>query len=240
MSKRGGKSKGSGGGAAKQIQSKPLDLISKAQNLDELVDTLIYDCDIPGIDRTSLQNADFNLLRDSCYEMAAVFEEFPQAKSALVSLEASGLGENTYASASYSGEIILNTKFYRNPELYRSTYEHDVSTRHHPKGTEPKHTLAHETGHVLETALVNKYMSGEPSHLKLQARGSRIYSEKVVKEALINLTEGRISGTIKVSKYALKNYSETLAECVADYRANGSKSAPLSREVYKILKRELG
>lgn len=33
--------------------------------------------------------------------------------------------------------------------------------------------------------------------------------------------------------------SEALAECVADYMANGSKAKPLSRAVYNVLKNEL-
>ena len=43
-----------------------------------------------------------------------------------------------------------------------------------------------------------------------------------------------------VSRYATTNRSETLAECVADYAANGTNAKPLSVAVWNILKRELG
>lgn len=42
-----------------------------------------------------------------------------------------------------------------------------------------------------------------------------------------------------VSGYARKNRGECLAECVSDYMQNGNKANPLSREVFKILKREV-
>ena len=44
----------------------------------------------------------------------------------------------------------------------------------------------------------------------------------------------------EISKYALWNLNETLAEAVADYVANGENAALLSREIWKVLKKELG
>ena len=43
----------------------------------------------------------------------------------------------------------------------------------------------------------------------------------------------------RVSKYALRNDSECLAECVADYVANRGKANPLSKAVWSVLKNEL-
>lgn len=44
----------------------------------------------------------------------------------------------------------------------------------------------------------------------------------------------------EISGYAKTNDSECLAEAVADYILNKDKAAPLSKEIWKILKKELG
>lgn len=43
----------------------------------------------------------------------------------------------------------------------------------------------------------------------------------------------------EISSYALRNYSETVAEAVQDYYKNGYDAAILSIQIIKVLQREL-
>lgn len=241
--KRGGSStKGKSGATAEKKAEKKTpnsELFLKAKTINEVAGTLKY---IYGIDsnKEDLKSVDFETLKQSCYEMGAVLDAFPQAKSTVTSLQVEELG-NSYASATQMGGVLkINKSFYSNRANFERDYRADVISGYHPLGSNTSHILAHETGHQLETALVNKYMAKESYTMRAQARSDRVYATKVIDEAVKSLGLNKNSAKLSVSRYAKKNDSETLAECVAEYRARGSKSSALSREVWKILKRELG
>ena len=113
----------------------------------------------------------------------------------------------------------------------------------------------HEMGHILERALIGK----NKGHVE-DWSSYNIYAENLVREAAANVQatpeskrritnyEGKISFQKisidqlrrQISNYAKTNYSEILAEAVCDYVTNGENARPLSKEIWKILKRELG
>ena len=105
---------------------------------------------------------------------------------------------------------------------------------------------SHETGHMLERAII---LMHEKSLLGCaRAWNKCTYATQILHEACSNLKKGAYKGQGmtnnafigQVSQYALTNRSEALAECVKDYCKNGANSKPVSIEVWKILKRELG
>ena len=69
------------------------------------------------------------------------------------------------------------------------------------------------------------------------------FGKKVCSEALKNAKKqtGKTYADLiyDVSDYAKADRSECMAECVADYMMNGEDASILSKEVWKILKREL-
>ena len=120
------------------------------------------------------------------------------------------------------------------------------TTGFHPKNTGVLETGSHEMGHLLERALIEQSGS-EDTYSKLDQWRKCTQAKSVVSDACKRAKkteEGRglINSQLKaqVSGYATADASECLAECVADYIANGEKASILSREVWKILKERLG
>ncbi len=97
--------------------------------------------------------------------------------------------------------------------------------------------ISHEMGHGLESALAQR----NGTSLERHNEATRIVSKaaKVVKSSSQG-KDMKINDMVsQISSYATKNRSETLAEAVADYRANGARAKPLSRAIWAELKREL-
>ena len=100
--------------------------------------------------------------------------------------------------------------------------------------------------------MIDKYILSRGSDYYTRLEASNAWntsklSGKVISEACKDAKKTPAGKGLKntdlirgVSGYATKNRSETLAECVADYTANGTSAKPLSVAVWKILKRELG
>lgn len=196
----------------------------------------------------SLKDADIKAVEPALKAIDSVLTEFPKVQEMRIVKRIAGeeLNENIFAQASFDGVITVNTNSnrYGNAGILEKEYQKSVEKGFHPQGTTAKDIAAHETGHLLEKALIEKNVSGfnQLDTLLNRANAWRKSSEsrRVIKEAT-KACKGRISTRVsEVSKYAESNRSEALAECVADYQANGENAKPLSKEVWKILKRELG
>ncbi len=203
--------------------------------------------------RHELAGQNFDNVRKAAAGMESILTEFPQAAQIIsqMSLRGADLGKGTYAQASFYGSITLGNHYFgKTEDGLAKNYDHDVSTHWHPEGTNKDGIAVHETGHLLEAALVRKYISGSDYWARLDradAWNKHRFSSKIVSEAC-KAAKKTPGGSGKknaelisdVSRYASKNRAETLAECVADYRANGAGAKPLSVAVWGILKRELG
>lgn len=69
------------------------------------------------------------------------------------------------------------------------------------------------------------------------------FAPKVVDEAFNNMgvktRQDRANIAHKLSKYATKNDAELMAEAFADAMSNKDKAQEISKEIFKILKREM-
>lgn len=222
---------------------------AEAENLGELHDYMTARNQV-WVDYGSLENFDFKSVRNAASEMEFIMNEFPQAKGAFDTLQ----GKNKvggYASASLSGKITLAGQYFSNDAVLQERYQGDLFGKFHPEGTTGNNVVTHESGHLLEAALVkraNNNMATPYDHIAAVSDwNNHTFSKKIVSEAAKAAKKtpdgkGKRNAQLisDVSGYAKQDRSETLAECVADYRANGANAKPLSREVWKILKRELG
>lgn len=174
-------------------------------------------------------------------------QEFPKFAPALRVIDSMTSSGNTVAQAVINGTVTVNSKYYTRRSDLEIIATRDEQSRFHPAGTKADDFIAHELGHVMETALI--YRNGRKwSEWNKCTQATRIIGEAA--KALKKMPEGKhpVTGrrytigdlVAQVSQYAGKNRSEALAECVADYYRNGSNAKPLSREVWKALKKELG
>lgn len=193
-----------------------------------------------------LEGKDLGMLKTASEEIINIRKEFPQAAGAFAELNGEEARAGVYASASRITGNIMISDMMSNVEKARQTYNLDVALGFHPKGTTSDHIITHESGHILEKALLDKAYANDP-YGRQAAFFGRTEAKRIVKNAVTAIKkthEGKGARTEsligQISKYAGKNRSETLAEAVADYRANGVNAKPLSRAIWAELKKELG
>lgn len=151
--------------------------------------------------------------------------------------------------AQYSGginQITASEARYKNRETLLKTYEGDVKSGYHPKGTTADDILAHETGHALERLLGDRALAklGKTDFATMWDYGFKDKATRdLVSQACKNIKktpfgDGKHVSRLKydLSRYATKNASETYAEAIADYRRNGKKANPLSIEIVRLTK----
>lgn len=182
----------------------------------------------------AIEQLDFACVRSSAYGVEKVLDEFPQAQKTFAGF---GVSNSGVMCASFTGKISYNPKYYDTPEHLKSMIMGD-KTGFHPKNTGIIETGSHEMGHILELALINKNNGGVFAWNKC-TEAQRVVGEacKIAKKAT-KKNYSVLKG--EVSRYSLKTPSECMAEAVADYIANGENASLLSKEIWKILKKELG
>lgn len=200
--------------------------------------------------KSSVDGMNFDVVRSAAAEIEYIPKEFPKAAGLIHVLNGDETRSSAYASATFHGALQLSPKMMGDATALANSYARDVSTRWHPEGTNERHIATHELGHLLEGAMVHLRHT-DPGYYgtldRINAWNKHKYATQVVSEAARavkktaqgrGLTNDQLVS--QVSRYATKNRSETLAEAVADYRANGLNAKPLSIEIWKVLKRELG
>lgn len=247
MGGNGSSSMSAGGGAAQATVQPSIDT---ARSVHDLEQYMLREHGISFSD--SVQGMNVEVLRKGMRGLDTVMREFPELNDIIVDLDTDA-PRNAYASASlkgFEGTVTLDI----NPSYFKHEGLIETSIRSHP-GFHPKNTdaaaiMAHEAGHALEQLVgQKKYGTGWElcDAIERSKEARRIIGEaaKAVKKTPAGKQANGRQKTIdalvgEVSRYAKKNRSEALAECVSDYVTNGANAHPISQEVWNILKRELG
>lgn len=243
--KRGGSStQGKSGPAEKKVEKKSEPSAMDAQNTDELIQYMKKKYGI-SMYKSDLDKADFETIKEQVSALEEVLQEFPGAQKAFRGFEVlkpkAMAKPSYYAQASMmSGVIMLNSKYFANPTAANAKYKLDLATKFHPEGTTLRNVTTHEAGHILERALVLKYLPSVSDYAaRVDAYSGGRFADEVVRRAVNRLGKadksmGKSYLREQISRYATTNFQETLAEGVADYMANRSKAKPLSKAIYKV------
>lgn len=195
----------------------------------------------------------FEAVKQAASDLESLYKEFGSVVDIRV-ISDNESRKNAFASCSFDGHINFNPDQFSSVEKIEKSYEHSVQVAFHPYGTTWKDIMVHEMGHGLVSSLLKKiHGSGGPGTESYYKRvidwNKNQTCGRIVREAIKAVKAEQRSLGIKpfstdswcrsVSDYAGYNRAETIAECVADYRRNRENANPLSREVWKILKREL-
>lgn len=222
-----------------------------AKTIDNISDLRTYAKDSLGIELgKSLDTVDYGLVQQAVSDYEFLKSEFPQWDGTVTKLQARQLGK--YVNAQTDGKkITLSQQMYSDPTKFANEVAAAESRHYYPKGTTNITTAVHEMGHTFEQAMIDKVMPDDGTALRrydrIVAWNNGVYSKKIISEAAKNAKKtpdgkGKLNNQLisDVSRYATTKSSETLAECVRDYYINRQNANPLSREVWKILKREFG
>ncbi len=205
------------------------------------------------LDVASLSGLTFENVREAAQGMERIIDEFPQAKTLVGNMSLKGVRtkNGVMAQAGFYGNVQVSDHYYAKSETQLGqTYDRSAKSGFHPAGTTKADIATHEMGHVLDSALIRKAIPGNSYWDKIDRANAwkkSTISGKVISEACKAVKKTPAGKGMKnaqlisaVSQYATANRAETLAECVADYAANGANAKPLSVAVWSILKRELG
>ena len=227
-----------------QSKVKTIEYIEDAQNWDELEKKLL-EMRI-GLD-PAVRQLDFLSVRESISGIEYVYEEFSKARPFFKGLS---IDWNGIMTTEYSGRINFN------PEVYATR---ESALRAHGIGKDYAWPLsfkdvdscfgtgAHEGGHILEKALI-ELSDFVDADKKSELWNIGYYPSIIVHEAYEEL--------IKLEKYKRMSISqlkaqisasavndpdfECMAEAIRDVAVNGEDSAPLSKAIWRILKKRLG
>lgn len=219
--------------------------IESVEDTQTFVEMKSYMKQTYGIDVSdSVGNLDFQSVREGVQGIEYVMQEFPQAQTSFKTI---GTKKNGIMCAGYDGDINFNPGYYQTRQSVINV--HGDGTSHlHPKGNNAFGSGCHEAGHILEKALIDKSSDGQ-SLLGKSSWRDCTYAKAIVSDACKTVKKlpeckGMSFTQLKraISEYAAPPYSvsECLAEAVCDYALNGEEAAPLSREIWKLLKKELG
>ena len=188
-----------------------------------------------------------------------VYNKYPQLKGFVRNFE-TGAMKTTYAQFKYGygpkGNVIslrTSSTLMDTIEKAKSHYERDISKNFHPKGTTFEDVIVHEYGHVLDAYLTAKKIGiKDIKHDKITLEEmkslfneykSRPVSTDIINQAFENLGITDIKEKSQVisnlSRYASQSRKETFAEAFADYMANGKNTQPLSKEIVKLIDKEM-
>lgn len=193
----------------------------------------------------SVKILDYTTVQQSMTGIEKVINEFPQAKQTLTGI---GTSKNGVMCAGYNGKINFNPAYYADGKPSVATcMVQGNTTGFHPKNTGVLETGSHEMGHLLERTLIEQSVNDGKYPFGAFAWNDCTESKAIISQACKTVKktpEGKglrnVQLKSQVSGYATKNDSECLAECVADYVANGDGASILSKEVWKMLKERLG
>jgi SPP1 gp7 family putative phage head morphogenesis protein len=155
-----------------------------------------------------------------------IFNMYPQLKGSMKTIQMDSTMGNSIASVSYGGALKISTRHFWDTKESAKMYDRCIRLDFHPKGTEYMDVITHECSHMIERITDWNEFAPKVTNEALSYLGiTSIKDKQLVAQSL--------------SKYATYNEAEFMAESFADAISNGDKAKPISKEILKIINREL-
>lgn len=136
-----------------------------------------------------------------------------------------------YLGFDISGTLVFNPEVYQTYQAMQKATSNQISK-----------VGAHEAGHVIELALIEKVVKENDSLNKFELWDECTIAGQLVISACRNVSGGTTKNyrtlVLGISEYALETPSECLAEAVSDYYANGDNASELSKEICRLIEEE--
>lgn len=188
-----------------------------------------------------------------------VYDKYPELKGFVRKFETGSMNK-TYAHFRYGynkdGNVLslkTSSTLMDTIEKAKEHYNKDLKRAFHPKGTTYEDVIVHEFGHVIDAYLTAKKLGiSEINHNKITKEemvklfyeyDSKAVSTSIIDQAFKNLDiiemKDKSEAIRSLSRYSLESRRETFAEAFADYMANGENAHPISKEIFKIVNKEM-
>ena len=191
-----------------------------------------------------VMSTDGEVLKDLYDTLRQMKADYPELMAGLTSL--TDYTNNDSFAATNGTALRVNTAYFGNTEGLDTLYASTVASGFHPAGTTWRDIDTHELGHVAVHAIGQKLYSNQADFTKAWNNGT--LPARLVHEAYQEIKSAPTSYGFpngvpseadlrkSISRYATKNYHETVAEAWADYHANGANgSRAMSRAIYAVM-----
>lgn len=146
-----------------------------------------------------------------------------------------------------SHQVVVNSPKYSDFSKGDAAVQKDVKSHFHPNGVNIGSTIVHEIGHNIEF-LINRRLHSDTMSQRY-ADATQEISKAIVKAAYADIKKANptafktekqarasISGYADSTWRGSVAYTETMAEAVSDYAANGSNANPMSIAIWNNIK----
>lgn len=167
-----------------------------------------------------------------------VFTRYPQLIGKLNAIECRQLKGSTYAQCMVGfgdGGITVNKSWFGDNAKLAKSYEKDLTSGFHPKGTDWTAIVTHELGHAIDDYLSNKLHIVGMKNSYSAKYVSAALRPKVMKACGLKVA----NSYSEVSGYASKDHFEWFAECFAEYMKSENPrkvAAEFGKEFEEIMK----
>ena len=197
------------------------------------------------VDRKLIMSTDGETLKDLYDTVRDMKRQYPEWMSGLQRL--TDYTNNDSFAATDGRTLRVNTAYFGNTQGLDTLYASTVSSGFHPAGTTWKDIDVHELGHVAVHSVGQK-MYTDPKEFQRRWNNGTLPA-RIVHEAYQEIQSApnsygfrnRIPSEAElrsaISRYATKNFHETIAEAWTDYHANKNGSKALSRAIMEVMNR---
>lgn len=205
-----------------------------------------------------LEGCDLDSAKAIAASYEQVFTKYPQLKGKIAAPDASprGMRYGTYAwcFTRRNGKVQVNPNMFNDWQKISRSYERDVRSGWHPKGTTAESIITHEIGHAIDGLLAREGVlggytkSGEFRHASSSLRSTIMKRASKEDESIKDYLDFKYDkkwGMEKavrdnVSEYATKNPREWFAEAFAEYITSANPrivARELGKELEKLMEK---
>lgn len=210
-------------------------MLKNANNFNKLEDYLgsLYDIKMDKL----VKKLNFDIVKEAICGVEAVINDFPSIGETLNNAAVSKSG----IMSCNGNTVSFNPNYFKNKQTIYDTCKEQSAIGNWIPNSSPASIGAHEAAHGVEWALISANSSYKNESEKIIAWNTCVEAASIVDQACKNIQKtdygkGKNQTELikSVSKYALRNDSEAMAEAFADVFANGSNANQLSIEIRRL------
>ena len=197
-----------------------------------------------GIERLDIKGLSVEGVTTTMRRIEAVYNDFPQLRGYVSALGQTVPDIERVPMSTHPSDDLSSVTLNFNPEMYhdlsalKERYAKEVEAGESVAGTTWEHIGLHEMGHVAEGYIIRHRYTN-------LSDVERDWNECITATEIITVAGNRLYGAgvdlepyrERLSQYALKSESETLAEAFCDFYANGVRANSFSCEIIREVRR---
>ncbi len=191
---------------------------------------------------SSMKHLDLGTVKGAISGVESVINEYPEIGELLKT----GITSKSGVMSCTGSKLSFNPDYFGDDRTLSETCKNMSDSGFWVSNSSPDSIGAHEAAHGVEWALIQANPDYTNDYERVHAWNQCSEAGKIVSQACDNIKktpygQGKNQAELiqSISKYGMKDDSETMAEAFADVYANGEKASPLSKEIKRITKKQM-